>query len=87
MSRRKQGSVAWHLPTADGSFQKRAFATTPQATADLIKDLALEGFTWSELQDAILFDTEAQEVARRFIEAGFGETRAALHLTPPSPEG
>lgn len=86
MSRRSKGAVSWHLPKPDGTFKARAFAHTPQATADLIRDLAIEGYSWTELKHAIIFDKEAQAIAQAFIDAGFGAVAASTHVATELPE-
>lgn len=71
--------VDWHLPARRGDgYARRPFATTTVASSDLIRLLADDGLTWAEVADAILFDPDAKHVATTFVDAGHGDTKAAL---------
>jgi hypothetical protein len=73
--------VDWYLPTPKGSFATRRFATTTVASARLIELLAADGLTWAEIATRIHFDSEALRVATGFVNAGFGDAKAAEHVT------
>lgn len=72
-SRRVGLGVDWHMPDGRGGFKARRFATTTQATADMIRHLAEDGLTVQAAHDALLFDPEGKAVLAAFIEAGFGQ--------------
>lgn len=76
--RRVSLGVDWHLPVRRGlGFQRRPFATSTVASANLIAVLAGDGLTWSEIHQGILYDPEAKIVCQGFIDAGFGDAKAA----------
>lgn len=64
--------VDWHMPDGRGGFKARRFATTTQATSDMIRYLAEDGLTVQAAHDALLYDPEGKAVLRAFIDAGFG---------------
>lgn len=72
MSRaRRSLGVEWTLPG-----RKRPFATTTQATSDLIVALAEEGGTVCEVRDRIHFDPEAVAVLDYLCDHGLANTPA-----------
>lgn len=84
MSTRQQASlgVDWHLPDPRGGFRRRRFATTTQASSDLIVLLATDGATWADVAVQVNFDDDAKVVAQGFVNAGYGHIPAIGHLSP-----
>lgn len=60
--------VLWFLPG-----KKLPVATTTVASSDLIRTLAADGLTWSQMVAEICYDPEARQVAELFVEAGHGD--------------
>lgn len=59
--------VQWFLPGF-----KRPFMSTPRATSGLIELIAEGGATVSQAQDQINYDSEAELVLQKYIDAGYG---------------
>lgn len=64
--------VDWFLPGA-----KRRFATTTQATNDLIVALSEDGLTVAEARDQIRFDAEGKAVLAHMADRGLAEVPLA----------
>lgn len=73
--------VDWHLP-----HQKRPFASTTQATSDLIRFLAGGGLTVAEARDVILFDEEGRAVLARLADEGYGHVALMLLVGGDTPQ-
>lgn len=76
--------VDWMLPKKAGGYYKQPFASTTQASSDLIEMLAEDGSTWADLVERIRYDPEARGVAQRFVDEGYGSVAARdfLNLYP-----
>jgi hypothetical protein len=75
VSRRLDLGVDWVLPG-----RKRPFASTTQATSDLIVFLAEDGATFGEVLQAINFDAEASAVVRYFCDHGYADVPANTYV-------
>ena len=60
--------VLWYLPN-----KKKPFTGSTKATSDYIELLAREYNTVKECREAVVFDTEAETILQKYIDAGYGD--------------
>ena len=61
------GAVMWYIPS-----KKKAIAFSTKATSDYIVMLASEHKTIQDVYDAILWNDEARQILKIYIDYGYG---------------
>lgn len=72
--------VEWHKPHPKGGYYKRSFASTTQASSDLLYLLSCDGLTWKEGMEQVNYDPEAKAICSQFVEWGYGSVPMSTHL-------
>ncbi len=65
---KQHGDVLWYLPN-----KKKPFTDSTMATSDYIELLARKYDTVRDCREAIVFDTDAEVILQKYIDAGYGD--------------
>ncbi len=69
-NKRVGADVEYYVPD-----KKKPIARGTKATKDLIDILAKESTTINELYSKIIYDQEAKEIIKKYIDLGYGDDR------------
>ena len=68
---KSKGDVSWYLPN-----RKTPIAYSTKAASDIIVVLAADGGTIQDVYDSIIYDREAREILKKYIDKGYGNVIA-----------